>query len=144
MVSIEKMASIEILDIIKKVSTDPSYEYMEDYKKLNLHTGKRSMIFRIRMENRLFEMNDWLNCFKKSVFYVAVKSNKLFEFIEFVRLNKITYIEIIISKAICNKKWFNHAELKSVRFYPYCKMSKPVVGYYCYPQFIDYGIKKIE
>lgn len=126
------MKSYEILQLIKRVCKDPSYDYMEDYNKLNLSNVKRSIVFHIIIKERRFIMNDWLNCFKKPDFYVAVKADKLYEFIEFVRLHKISFIEIFASKTICNRKWFNHTELSSVRFYPYCKRIHPVLRYYCY------------
>lgn len=133
--------SVEILELIKKVTQDPTYDYMQDYNNLGIDNDKRSIVFRLRIKNRRFQMNEMDCCFKKFEFFVAVKSKKLYEFIEFVRLNKIVYIEIFTSKVICYRKWFNHWDLKSVRFYPYCKINRPVLTYYCYPEYNDF-VKK--
>ena len=134
--------SADILELVRKVCSDATFDYIEPYKQLNLDRIKKPIVFNIRIKDRMFEMGGMRSCFKKFDFFVVVKCNKLYEFLEFIKVNKIVYIELFISRAKCSKKWFNHWDLKSVRFYPYCKITQPVLSYYCYPDCIDNSVKK--
>ena len=75
---------------------------------------------------------------KRKIFYIVVNACKLYEFLEFVRLNQLQYVELFVSKTVCSKKWFNHWDFQSLKFYPYCKKIEPIYRYSCFPEYDSY------
>lgn len=67
-----------------------------------------------------------------------MKLNNLNDFLDFIKCNKLDYVELFVSRTLCSGKWFNHWDLPTLKFYPYCKKFKPVLKYYCFPEFTYY------
>ena len=120
----------EVLSLARDIVEDPLYfEYQQKLFDLNLSKNKTRFVFRLTLPAKCIEMSGINMQLKKDNFYVSVKACNLSEFFMFSRLNKVIYIEIYVSKALCSKKWFDHWDYTSLKFYPYCKQSREFMSY---------------
>lgn len=135
--------AVEMLHLLNRVCVDSTFDYVNDLKLLNLENQKKPVIFCVKVANRRFMMNGWEGCFKKNGFFVGLKYHQFAEMLEFCKQIDIIAVQIIISKARCSNKWFNHSDFKSLRIYPYCYPYTPLLAYNCYIGN-DVQIKKNE
>lgn len=124
----------EILSLVRDLTEDPLwFEFEEKLNALNLTKNKTVFVFQLTLPSQCLDMSGIMMQLKKNNFYVSVKACKLSEFFKFLRLTKVTYIEMYVSRTSCSRKWFDHWDYPSLKFYPYCKHSKEFWSYHFYP-----------
>lgn len=135
-----------ILELVRRVTSDITLDYWEDLKNLNIEKNKKPLTFGVRLKSQWIQMGGIDMIVKKTklkIFYIVVKACKLYEFLEFVRLNKLQYVEMYVSKTLCTKKWFNHWDFESLKFYPYCRKFEPIYRFDCFPEY-DPNVKSFN
>lgn len=127
----------DVLALARRCALDSVFDYKEKLAELNLSKNKKSFVFGLTLQSEWIEMEGIQFRLKKKKFYVSVQACKISHFLDFIKTNKVVYIEVYCSRTLCSKKWFDHWDWPSLKFYPYCKKYNPLWGYYCYPAYDD-------
>ena len=104
-------------------------------KNLNLEKVKQSFVFGVIMKNDHIEMEGIKMRLQYQKIYISVKGCHLYDFLVFVRISEIRYIELYVSRTHCSRKLYNHWDFSTLKIYSNCKIYQPYFGYYCYLEF---------
>lgn len=125
----------DVLALARRCALDSVFDYKQQLEDLKLSKIKKSYVFGLTLESEYIEMEGINFLLKSKKFYISVQACKVSQLLDFIKTNKVVYIEVYCSRTLCSKKWFNHWDWTALKFYPYCKKYNPVWGYYCYPEY---------